>query len=236
MKYKEIVSGEFIARPNRFIAYCTIDGVKHKCHVKNTGRCKELLLPGATVYLERSNNPNRKTEFSLVSVRKNEQIINIDSQSPNKIAYDAIVSGAFRPFGLKGTLLEIKREVTYGNSRFDLFIKTDKEEGFIEVKGVTLKENRIAMFPDAPTERGRKHVLELIKAKQQGYYASALLVLQMTNCSAVTANWYTDPPFSTAITEAKNQGVIIQGFDCSVTKDTISYHEPIPVLFQQNRN
>lgn len=230
MEYKNIIPAKFIERPNRFVAYCEINGKVEKCHVKNTGRCKELLIKGTTVYLEESDNPERKTKFSLVSVENLRQIINIDSQSPNKVVYEALEKG-FTPFGVTGKVKNFKKEVTFQNSRFDIFLETEHEQGFIEIKGVTLKHNKIAMFPDAPTERGTKHVLELIEAKRQGYFASVFFLLQMTNCSVVTPNHYTDPKFANAIHLAKKAGVIVQAYDSVITPNSITIGEKVPVLF-----
>lgn len=159
MKYNNIYEGIFLERPNRFIANVLIDGKKEKVHVKNTGRCKEILIKGTKVYLEKSNNPNRKTKYSLISAYKGNQLINIDSQVPNKVVFDAVQSNKIE--GLNNIKV-LKREVTFGNSRFDLYFEKDNEKGFIEVKGVTLEDNGLSLFPDAPTERGTKHIKEMI--------------------------------------------------------------------------
>jgi len=175
MKYGKIVHGCFDKRVNRFIAEVFIDGIKKRVHVKNTGRCKELLLPGVDLLLEYSDSPNRKTKYSLIAVNKNGNWVNIDSQAPNAVAYEALKSGKIARFKEIDLL---RREVTYGNSRFDIYFERGKEKGFIEVKGVTLEEDGIAMFPDAPTTRGTKHVLELIKAIDEGYTAAILFIIQ----------------------------------------------------------
>lgn len=228
MKYKKIIKATFLERPNRFVAYCLIENEIHRCHVKNTGRCKELLMSGVTVYLEEGHNPNRKTKYSVVSVEKDGQIINIDSQSPNLVVFEALQNG-FVPLGVTGEITKVKKEVAFSNSRFDIYLETTKEKGFIEIKGVTLKEGKIAKFPDAPTTRGTKHLLELIKAKQEGYFASAFFLLQMTNCSEITPNVNTDPKFSKALQLASANGVIVQAFDSIVTPSTIRLNKNIPV-------
>lgn len=179
MKYGEIIQGQFSKRINRFIAEVFIEGVKERVHIKNTGRLKELFIPEADVLLERSNNPDRKTKFSLVAVDKNGQWVNIDSQAPNKVAFEALQNGKISEFGLVNT---IKREVTYGASRFDLYFEQGEQRGFIEVKGVTLERDGVCSFPDAPTTRGTKHVLELVKAVQEGYTCAILLVVQLKGC------------------------------------------------------
>lgn len=169
MKYNKIVKGKFIERPNRFIAYCDIDGKVEKVHVKNTGRCKELLIEGCTVYLEESDNPNRKTKYSLVAVEKGKRLINMDSQIPNKVVYEALENGLIQLPGLNEEITYIKPEQKYHDSRFDIYLETKNKKVFIEIKGVTLEENGVVMFPDAKTERGVKHINELIKAKNDGY-------------------------------------------------------------------
>lgn len=166
MNYEGITEGIFLERINRFIAKVIIDGQEELVHVKNTGRCKELFIKGAMVYLQKSTNPMRKTKYSLISIYKNNMLINIDSQIPNSVVYEGIVQKKISEFK---ELLNLKKEVTFGNSRFDLYYETKRNKGFIEVKGVTLENKGISMFPDAPTSRGNKHVLELIKATEEGY-------------------------------------------------------------------
>ena len=169
MKYNNIVEGKFLERPNRFISYCEIDNNIEKVHVKNTGKCKELLIPNCKVYLEESDNPNRKTKYSLIAVQKDNRLINMDSQVPNKVVYEAILNNKISLPGLEEDIFYIKPEKTYENSRFDIYIETENKRAFIEVKGVTLEEDDIVMFPDAKTERGVKHINELVKASKEGY-------------------------------------------------------------------
>lgn len=219
MKYSNIKKAVFLERPNRFIAYCDLDGEVVKCHVKNTGRCKELLIPGkAVVYLEdHGENTDRKTRYSLVKVVKNGQIVNMDSQAPNKIAFDWISDGK-----LYEDASFVKREVTFGKSRFDIYYERGKGiKGFVEVKGVTLEEGGIARFPDAPTERGIKHIHELIEAKNKGYEANILFVIQMKGINHFEPNYRTHEAFGMALKDAKEAGVNIYAVDCVVTEDEV---------------
>ena len=204
MKYGKMIHGILERKVNRFIAEVYINGVKEQVHIKNTGRLKELLLPKARVMLEHSDNPNRKTRYSIISVEKNGRWVNIDSQAPNAVAFEALKKGELTEIGLVNS---VKREVTYGDSRFDLYFEKDGEKGFIEVKGVTLENDGIAMFPDAPTSRGTKHVLELTKAVQEGYSSSVLFVIQMKGCRLFTPNKEMDSVFSNALLRASQHGI-----------------------------
>lgn len=227
MKYKNIKKAVFLERPNRFIAYVDLDGEKVKCHVKNTGRCKELLIPGkAEVFLEdHGENTNRKTRYSLVKVVKNGRIINMDSQAPNQIAFDWISSGEFYE-----DISFVKREVKYGNSRFDIYYeRSNGVKGFMEVKGVTLEEEMIARFPDAPTERGIKHIHELIEAYKNGYEANILFVIQMKGVDHFEPNYRTHAAFGEALKEAKAAGVNVMAIDCIVTEDEVMANEFVEV-------
>ena len=231
MKYKgRIKEGVFLSRPNRFIAYVMVDGREEKCHVKNTGRCRELLVPGCKVYLEESENPNRSTRFDLVATEKkigdSSILINMDSQAPNSVVEEWLRKGEL--FGEKA---EVKREVTYSDSRFDFSI-TD-ESGritFLEVKGCTLEKNGVVMFPDAPTERGVKHVKELITAKKEGYGAYILILVQMCGVKYFVPNWDTHPAFGEALREAERNGVVILCYDSIVTSDSITLFKSVPVV------
>ena len=231
MKYKgRIKEGVFLSRPNRFIAYVMVDGREEKCHVKNTGRCRELLVPGCKVYLEESENPNRSTRFDLVATEKkigdSSILINMDSQAPNSVVEEWLRKGE-----LFGEKIEVKREVTYSDSRFDFSI-TD-ESGritFLEVKGCTLEKNGVVMFPDAPTERGVKHVKELIKAKKEGYGAYILILVQMCGVKYFVPNWDTHPAFGEALREAERNGVVILCYDTIVTSDSITLFKSVPVV------
>ncbi|MGN0674433.1 MAG: DNA/RNA nuclease SfsA [Oscillospiraceae bacterium] len=221
MNYKRISKGKFLSRPNRFIAYAEIDGRIEKCHVKNTGRCRELLTEGCTVYLERAENSARKTRFDLVAVEKGERLINMDSYAPN-IAAAEFLPKLF-PSG------NIRAEYKYGNSRFDFYIEEDGRKILLEVKGVTLENDGIVMFPDAPTERGAKHVSELIKCMDDGYEAYLLLVIQMNGVKYFTPNRVTDPKFSDALISAAESGVNILAYDCIVTPESMEINKPVEI-------
>lgn len=224
MIYQNIVEGRFINRPNRFIAHVMIDGIKEICHVKNTGRCKELLIPGTKVYLERNYNTNRKTKYSLITVEKNSRLINMDSNAPNKVVHEWLKEG-----GLFQDISLIRPETKYNNSRFDFYIEHGDKKGFIEVKGVTLEEDGVVRFPDAPTIRGLKHVYELCDAKREGYEAYVIFVIQMKNVKYFTANIITHKEFGDALIEAKNAGVKILAYDCDVTKDYLKIVDEVEV-------
>ncbi|HWL12955.1 MAG TPA: DNA/RNA nuclease SfsA [Ureibacillus sp.] len=226
MKYGEIIHGLFYKRINRFIAEVCIDGVNERVHIKNTGRLKELFLPDTEVLLERSANPERKTKYSLIAVKKVDQWVNIDSQAPNKVGFEALQAGEISEFGLVDS---IRKEVTYCASRFDLYFEQGQQKGFIEVKGVTLERDGVAMFPDAPTARGTKHVLELAKAVQEGYSCAILLVVQLKGCQYFVPNRETDPAFADALVYAANAGVQILAYDTIVKENEIVLNQPIPV-------
>ncbi len=224
MEYENVVCGKFLNRPNRFIANIEIDGETEICHVMNTGRMKELLLPGAEVFLCKSKNPNRKTKFDLIGVRRDDgEIVNIDSLAPNKVAGEYIKT-------LFPTAKLIKPESFFGKSRFDFYIEDNFDKIFLEVKGVTLNIDGEARFPDAPTERGTKHIYELIEAKKQGFRACILFVIAMKGCSTFAPNAATDPKFAKALFEAKEKGVEIFAVDCVVNTDRISADKPIFVF------
>ncbi|MBW4828554.1 MAG: DNA/RNA nuclease SfsA [Clostridiaceae bacterium] len=227
MKYNNIYEGIFLERPNRFIANVLIDGKKEKVHVKNTGRCKEILIKGTRVYLEKSNNPNRKTKYSLISAYKEDQLINIDSQVPNKVVFDAIKSNRIKELE---NIKVLKREVTFGNSRFDLYFEKGNESGFIEVKGVTLENNGLSLFPDAPTERGTKHIREMIKVVESGLKGYIFFLIQIENIKYFTPNTSMDEKFSNALIEANKKGVNILAYNSIVKKDFIKINEKIEVL------
>lgn len=225
MKYNKIKHGIFKSRPNRFIAHVDIDGVVETCHVKNTGRCRELLLPGVNVYLEESNNPLRKTKYSLIAVEKGERLINMDSMAPNTVVYEWIKEG-----GLFHNITQLKKEKTYKNSRFDLYVEADNKKIFIEVKGVTLEEEGIAKFPDAPTQRGIKHIYELIECREEGYEAYIIFVIQMKDIAHFEPNDRTHPEFKKALQDASNAGVNIIAMDCKVEKDTLTIKDRVTVV------
>lgn len=224
MEYKNISQGKFISRPNRFIAKVNIDGEEHTVHVKNTGRCRELLTENATVFLEKSDNQSRKTLYDLVAVYKGSVLINMDSQSPNKAVAEWLSAGGFLENPTR-----VKAEAVYGNSRLDFYVENAKEKAYVEVKGVTLEEGSVARFPDAPTERGRKHLGELINAVENGYRAAAVFVIQMKGCTLFEPNVKTDPDFSAELKRAKEKGVEIIALDCKVTPNSIVIDKRIKV-------
>ena len=226
MKYNNIVEGRFIERPNRFIAKVEIGGVTETVHVKNTGRCRELLVKGTTVYLEKSNNPERKTGYDLIAVLKNgKTLINMDSQIPNAVTEEWLKKG-----NLFSKDAVIRREVTHNKSRFDFYIEEGGRKIFLEVKGCTLETDGIARFPDAPTERGVKHINELIDCVNEGFEAYILFVIQMKGIKHFEPNDKTHSAFGDALRNAESKGVRILAYDCNVTKDTIEIDKEIKVL------
>lgn len=217
MKYLKTLQAKFIDRPNRFIAHVDLNGVVETVHVKNTGRCKELLIKGVTVILEESDNESRKTKYDLIAVYKeNFGLINIDSQAPNKVAKEWLESKDYT---------YIKPEYTYGNSRIDFYMEKDDRKYLMEVKGCTLERDGIGYFPDAPTERGVKHIYELIKAKEDGYEVSLAFVIQMEGVNEVLPNIETHPEFGVAIDDAKKAGVNIVFIKCRVYENRLEYIE-----------
>lgn len=224
MTYHHIVPGIFRLRPNRFIAHVeTAEGLEI-CHVKNTGRCRELLVDGATVYLEESGNPARKTRFDLVAVKKGPLLINMDSQAPNKVAAE------YMPTLLPGLRL-LRPETRFGSSRFDFYAEAAGERWFVEVKGVTLEQDGLALFPDAPTARGARHLRELCACVHQGYRACVLFVVQMEGIKTFSPNRETDPNFALALAEAAACGVRVEAIGCRVTPETLMPGENINVKF-----
>ena len=223
-----IVPGIFIDRSNRFIANVWVNGERLAVHVKNTGRCKEILISGTRVFLEKANEKSkRKTRFSLISAYKGSQLINIDSQIPNALVHSALENQALN---ITGKMDYLKREVTYQKSRFDLFYRSNHKKGFIEVKGVTLEKKGVALFPDAPTIRGTRHILELIDASIKGYENYLIFVIQMKGVNCFKPNDKMDPNFSKALRAADKKGVYIQAYDCLVTNDSIKIDQPVKVV------
>lgn len=225
MKYTNVTRGRFLERPNRFLAHVEMEGQELLCHVKNTGRCRELLRPQAIVYLQKSGNPDRKTTYDLIGVEKGDMLVNIDSQIPNHVVCEWMKKGNLFP---KGT--EIQMEKRYGNSRFDLYAEAGERRAYLEVKGVTLEVDKQARFPDAPTERGVKHVRELIQCVREGYEAYLLFVIQMAGIESFAPNWDTHSVFGTALQDAQHAGVQILAYDCQVRPDEIVLDRPVPVL------
>lgn len=224
---KSVLRAEFIKRPNRFKAYVKINNEIEVVHVPNTGRCKEILIPGSTVVLREENNENRKTRYDLIAGYKGNMLINIDSQIPNKVVYEALEQSKISPLN---EYTNIKTEKTFGKSRFDF--KLEKENGeiyYLEVKGVTLEVDGLTMFPDAPTERGTKHILELIEVKNQGMGAGILFLIQLNGVKRFTPYYKMDKKFGEALRLAKEKNVDIFAYDCLVEENSISLNNPIPI-------
>jgi sugar fermentation stimulation protein A len=227
MLYSNIRSGIFIERLNRFIAKVQVDGKECQVHVRNTGRCKEILVAGAAVILEESGSPDRKTKFTLIAVYKGAELINIDSLAPNQVVFEHLVAEGL---GMIGRVDNAKREVIYGNSRFDICFETQGRRGFIEVKGVTLEDRGIAMFPDAPTLRGAKHLAELTQAAAEGYTALIVFLVQMKGVTEFKPNGVTDPNFALALRLAEKHGVGILAFDSLVEPEKIELGNEVKVV------
>ena len=226
MKYTEIVSAEFIERPNRFIAYVDLMGARTKVHVKNTGRCRELLMDHARVYLEKKNRESRSTAYDLVAVEKAGRLVNMDSNAPNRVAGEWLQAG-----GLYEDVSLVRAEKTFGSSRFDFYVESASgRQAYVEVKGVTLEREGVAAFPDAPSERALKHVEELIVARRQGYEAYLLFVIQMKGVCRVEPNWDTQPAFGEALKLARREGVRLLAYDCLVREDSLEMGAPVPVV------
>jgi len=225
MIYENIEPAVFIDRPNRFIANIEIGGRPEICHVKNTGRCRELLLPGAKVLVQRKESPNRKTGYDLISVWKGDRLVNIDSAAPNKVFAEWVRAG-----GLFGNLTLLRPEARFGNSRFDFYLEADGRRVFAEVKGVTLEENGVVRFPDAPTERGVKHLRELVSCVKAGYDAWAVFIVQMKDVSYFEPNWETHPAFGVVLRAAERAGVNLLALDCHVTETGITAADPVPIV------
>lgn len=224
MRYTNIMAGRFLARPNRFIAHVEIAGREEIVHVKNTGRCKELLLHGATVYVQHFPEGKRKTKYDLIAVEKQNLLINMDSQAPNKVVQEWLVGQ--EPFG---KITYLKPECKHGDSRFDFYLETEAKKMFIEVKGVTLEEKGVVLFPDAPTERGVKHVQELCHCLEQGYEAAIIFVVQMSGSRYFTPNRRTHAAFATALEQAAASGVQLMALTCAVTPDSLIINGTLPI-------
>ena len=220
--YDKVLPGTFLRRPNRFIAHVQTENGVEICHVKNTGRCAELLVPQAEVTLAVGKNPNRKTRCDLVAVQKGPLYINMDSQAPNRAAAEAM------PLLFPGLTL-LRPEAVFGASRLDFYIEQGEKKTFVEVKGVTLEENGLALFPDAPTERGVKHLKELENCLRAGFGAAVLFVIQMRGVSCFSPNRKTHPAFADALLHAREAGVQVMAYDCCVTPDGMTVHDPVPV-------
>jgi len=228
MKYENMVPGVFLGRPNRFIAHVEIEGKEEVCHVKNTGRCRELLPVGARVWCQRAQNPARKTKFDLITVRKGERLINMDSQAPN------VAAGEWLRAGGLGQIRDLRAEVRQGDSRFDFAFRKDGIDCFLEVKGVTLEHDGVCAFPDAPTERGARHLRHLTALAREGYGAWVLFVIQMENVKYLHPNDATDPDFGAALREAAAAGVQVLAVECRVTEESMVITREVPVAFMDN--
>lgn len=223
MRYANMVPGIFRNRPNRFIAHVEIDGREQVVHVKNTGRCRELLVPGVAVWCQRADNPARKTQYDLITVRKGQRLINMDSQAPNTAAREWLESGGL------GKIDDLRQETVHGDSRFDFSFTKEGKTCFLEVKGVTLEDNGVCAFPDAPTERGAKHLRGLAEAARQGYGAYVLFVIQMADVKYLHPNDRTDPDFGAALREAAAQGVKVLAVTCQISENEMMISGSVPV-------
>lgn len=223
MRYCNMVPGSFRARPNRFIAHIEINGKEEICHVKNTGRCRELLVPGASVWCQRFDDPARKTKYDLIAVQKGDRLINMDSQAPNTVVKEWLLAGGL------GKIEDLRAETVLEDSRFDFSFKLDGKLCFLEVKGVTLENDGVCAFPDAPTERGVKHLKGLTRAVKAGYGAYVLFVIQMSNVKYLHPNDRTDPVFADTLRNAAENGVTVLAVDCAVTPDRMEIRLPVLV-------
>ena len=224
MHYPNMTPGVFLSRPNRFIAHVEIDGQQEVVHVKNTGRCRELLPVGAQVWCQKSDNPNRKTKYDLITVRKGHRLINMDSQAPNIAAKEWLLAGGL------GDVEDLRSETTHGDSRFDFSFTLDGKKCFLEVKGVTLENDGICAFPDAPTERGAKHLRGLLSCAENGFGAYVLFVIQMSDVKQLHPNDVTDPNFGCALREAASAGVNVLAVDCAITETSMTIGSFVPVI------
>jgi len=224
MHYSNMVPGEFLSRPNRFIAHVRIGGAEQIVHVKNTGRCRELLPAGAQVWCQKSDNPNRKTAYDLITVQKGSRLINMDSQAPNAAAREWLEQGGL------GEISQLRAETFHGDSRFDFSFLKDGKRCFLEVKGVTLENDGVCAFPDAPTQRGAKHLKGLAKAVADGFGGYVLFVVQMADVKYLHPNDATDPAFGAALREAAAAGVRVLAVECDITENSMSVSKEVPVI------
>lgn len=225
MRYGTVIPGRFVDRPNRFVARVETAAGLQTVHVKNTGRCRELLLPGAAVYLERGTNPGRKTLYDLIAVEKGPLLINMDAQAPNRVFAEWVRGGSFSP-----EVTAVRPEFPCGESRLDFCLETPRGPHLVEVKGVTLEQDGLARFPDAPTERGVKHIRELQRAAEAGVDATLFFVVQMEHILSVSPNDDTHPAFGAALRQAAERGVQVLAYDCAVTPESITLRRPVPVI------
>ena len=224
MQYGRMVEGIFLSRPNRFIAHVAIDGKEEICHVKNTGRCRELLKPGTQIWCLDAGNAKRKTRYDLIAVQKGKRLINMDSQAPNAAAKEWLLAGGL------GEITDLKPETKHADSRFDFSFTKDDRRCFLEVKGVTLETDGVCAFPDAPTVRGTKHLRELTALAREGYGTYVLFVIQMENVKYLHPNDVTDPDFGVALRQAAAAGVQVMAMDCKITPDTMVISHKVDVI------
>ena len=235
MEYQQIFPAVFLERPNRCTAVCSLDGAQVLAHVKNTGRCRELLTPDARVFLQHNSAPGRKTRYTLTHVQKGERLVHIDSQAPNRLVEEALRNGSLSLPGL-GKPQIIRPETFYGDSRFDFYLEGPGTRGFAEIKGVTLEEDGWARFPDAPTERGVKHLEHLARAAGEGYLCYVIFVIQMGGIRLFSPNWQTHPAFGQALVSAQNAGVRLLAFQTDVTPLRVELAGPVPIDLEKGRN
>lgn len=232
MTYENMVRGRFLSRPNRFIALCEVQGRQERCHVKNTGRCRELLLPGTEVWLQHHDNPGRKTAYSLIQAEKGGRLVNLDSQAPNHIFKEGLLNGVITLPGMEGPFDRIRPETIFEDSRFDFYLEAGSRRAFVEVKGVTLEEDGVARFPDAPTERGVKHLRGLARARQQGYLAYAVFIVQMEGVRLLCPNDRTHPQFGQALRQGAEEGVTPLAWSCRVEPGRVEALVPVRVCLE----
>ncbi len=224
MIYENILPAIFVDRPNRFIAHVELNGRLEVCHVKNTGRCRELLIPGCRVYVQHQPSPTRKTAYDLIAVEKGERLLNMDANAPNRVFNEYVRAGRF----LRGWSV-IRPETTHGDSRFDFYLESPGHRLFAEVKGVTLEDDGVMRFPDAPTERGVKHLEGLARCVQEGYEAWAVFVIQTENVRWMEPNRRTHPAFADALRQAAQAGVHLLALDCHTEPDRLEICRPVEI-------
>lgn len=234
MEYQQVLPAVFIERPNRFVALCMLEGHPVTAHVKNTGRCRELLTPGAAVFLQHQPAPGRKTQYTLTHVQKGKRLVHIDSQAPNRLVEEALRASRLSLPGM-GRPQVIRPETFYGESRFDFYLEAGEKRAFAEVKGVTLEENGWARFPDAPTERGVKHLQHLTRAAEEGYLCYVVFVIQMSGIQGFSPNWKTHPAFGEALLQAKKAGVVPLAFECEVLPQRVQLAGPVKIDYGKGK-
>ena len=231
MRYHNIVPGTFVRRENRFIGICLVHGKSERVHIRNTGRCAELFVPGASVFLQYAPSPQKKTAYTLIALYKGERLINLDSLAPNKLVLEYLAQGKLLP-GMAAAAEELHGEVRYGASRLDGAFTVAGQRAYLEIKGVTLERDGAAYFPDAPTERGIRHIYELCKARKEGFLAYLIFVIQMQGVSFFAPNYAAHPAFAQALQEAQSAGVAILAYDCRVQPECLALGAPVPVKIE----